>query len=205
LSIDPVTTDANTGTSFNRYTYANNSPYKYIDPDGRFGVVGALIGAGIEAALQIGASGHITSTKSIFVAAGVGAVTGGLGSVIGKAAVSGTSQLGVRCLLRLLSAAVQVPSARLTGQRTVRQQVPEKLLSQRLPVLSGAALVRKLVSVRWQQWRDWPHAEELRAMLGQLLRPQCSKAVMRLSHPSLPARQRRSVQLILVHPTRKRK
>ncbi|RKH49245.1 RHS repeat domain-containing protein [Corallococcus llansteffanensis] len=36
LSIDPVTTDANTGGNFNRYSYANNSPYKYIDPDGRF-------------------------------------------------------------------------------------------------------------------------------------------------------------------------
>ena len=35
LSIDPVTTDANSGNSFNRYAYANNSPYKYIDPDGR--------------------------------------------------------------------------------------------------------------------------------------------------------------------------
>jgi RHS repeat-associated protein len=35
LSIDPVTTDANTGDSFNRYSYANNSPYKYIDTDGR--------------------------------------------------------------------------------------------------------------------------------------------------------------------------
>jgi hypothetical protein len=35
LSIDPVTTDANTGGSFNRYAYANNNPYKYIDPDGR--------------------------------------------------------------------------------------------------------------------------------------------------------------------------
>ncbi|MDP3670776.1 MAG: RHS repeat-associated core domain-containing protein [Telluria sp.] len=35
LSIDPVVTDANTGTSFNRYAYAANNPYKYIDPDGR--------------------------------------------------------------------------------------------------------------------------------------------------------------------------
>jgi len=35
LSIDPVTTDANSGGSFNRYAYANNSPYRYIDPDGR--------------------------------------------------------------------------------------------------------------------------------------------------------------------------
>jgi RHS repeat-associated protein len=36
LSIDPVTTDANSGGGFNRYAYANNSPYKYVDPDGRF-------------------------------------------------------------------------------------------------------------------------------------------------------------------------
>jgi RHS repeat-associated protein len=35
LSIDPVTTDANTGSSFNRYAYAKNNPYVYVDPDGR--------------------------------------------------------------------------------------------------------------------------------------------------------------------------
>lgn len=35
LSVDPVLTHVDTGSSFNRYMYANNSPYKYIDPDGR--------------------------------------------------------------------------------------------------------------------------------------------------------------------------
>jgi RHS repeat-associated protein len=35
LSIDPVVTDANTGGSFNRYAYSANSPYKFVDPDGR--------------------------------------------------------------------------------------------------------------------------------------------------------------------------
>ena len=32
---DPVVTDGSSGASFTRYAYANNSPYKYIDPDGR--------------------------------------------------------------------------------------------------------------------------------------------------------------------------
>jgi RHS repeat-associated protein len=35
LSIDPVVTDERTGSGFNRYSYAENNPYAYIDPDGR--------------------------------------------------------------------------------------------------------------------------------------------------------------------------
>jgi hypothetical protein len=35
--VDPVTADANLGTNFNRYWYANNNPYMFTDPDGRFG------------------------------------------------------------------------------------------------------------------------------------------------------------------------
>ena len=35
LSVDPVTTNHHNGESFNRYRYGNNSPYKFIDPDGR--------------------------------------------------------------------------------------------------------------------------------------------------------------------------
>lgn len=48
LSIDPVITDVNTGSSFNRYNYAANNPYKYIDPDGRSWTLagrGAILGA----------------------------------------------------------------------------------------------------------------------------------------------------------------
>jgi len=35
LSVDPVETDPNNGASFNRYKYASNNPYKFVDPDGR--------------------------------------------------------------------------------------------------------------------------------------------------------------------------
>ena len=35
LSVDPVLTDGKTGSGFNRFAYAENNPYKYVDPDGR--------------------------------------------------------------------------------------------------------------------------------------------------------------------------
>ena len=35
LSIDPKETDVANGDKFNRYTYAGNSPFNYVDPDGR--------------------------------------------------------------------------------------------------------------------------------------------------------------------------
>lgn len=34
-SNDPVAANPNTGANFNRYAYANNNPYKFVDPDGR--------------------------------------------------------------------------------------------------------------------------------------------------------------------------
>jgi RHS repeat-associated core domain len=39
LSVDPVGTDSNAGTGFNRYVYSSNNPYKFIDPDGQADVV----------------------------------------------------------------------------------------------------------------------------------------------------------------------
>jgi hypothetical protein len=35
VSVDPVQANASNGQNFNRYYYANNNPYKFIDPDGR--------------------------------------------------------------------------------------------------------------------------------------------------------------------------
>lgn len=42
ISIDPVDAQPDNPHSFNRYSYANNNPYKYIDPDGEFGIVAIL-------------------------------------------------------------------------------------------------------------------------------------------------------------------
>ena len=52
LSIDPVTADLNAADGFNRYDYANNNPYKYIDPDGRAPWPVDLVKAAINIAKQ---------------------------------------------------------------------------------------------------------------------------------------------------------
>ncbi|MCO7226578.1 RHS repeat domain-containing protein [Pleionea sp. CnH1-48] len=37
---------------FNRFTYANNNPHKFVDPDGEFGILGAALGFAAELTMQ---------------------------------------------------------------------------------------------------------------------------------------------------------
>lgn len=87
---------------FNRYAYANNNPYKYVDPDGQLVnfVFGTVIGIAAEIAVQVMVEGKGFSQLDpgrIGQSAFIGAVSGGVGgaasrlaSAAGNAAVRGT-------------------------------------------------------------------------------------------------------------------
>ena len=96
LSVDPVAASTFDGSNFNRYWYANSNPYKFTDPDGRFGLIGAGIGMAIDLGMQLATAEGSFSERvsqvdltSVAVAGAVGAVTGGFAGVLGKAAVAG--------------------------------------------------------------------------------------------------------------------
>jgi RHS repeat-associated protein len=55
LSADPVPPDKQTGGNFNRYAYANNSPYVFVDPDGRIPLFIPIL-AGVSLVLATGES-----------------------------------------------------------------------------------------------------------------------------------------------------
>jgi RHS repeat-associated protein len=86
LSVDPVSANGDTGGNFNRYAYANNNPYLFVDPDGRLpilvpvaaGAVRCAANAGCRTAVSGAARQGIRWVKGIAVAAGLTAAAGTL-------------------------------------------------------------------------------------------------------------------------------
>jgi len=91
LSTDPVGMSFGGMQHFNRYDYAYSNPYRYTDPDGRCPTcfVGFLIGAGIEAGVQIYQNGKVNNWTAVAISGAAGAVTSGVSAFAGRAAVSG--------------------------------------------------------------------------------------------------------------------
>lgn len=81
------------GGDANLFRYVNNRPTDSTDPSGHFGVIGFIIGAGIDLGTSIYQKGLACIGWRDFVSAGVSGVSGALGGgvlfSIGKGAVSG--------------------------------------------------------------------------------------------------------------------
>ncbi len=86
LSVDPVVTDVTDGSSFNRYVYGNNNPYKYTDPDGRFAFLLPLIPPAVVVVEAIAAAVVSNAGAAVIGIAG--------GVAIGAAITSVSSEKG---------------------------------------------------------------------------------------------------------------
>ena len=74
LSTDPVAAETLTGSNFNRYSYAANNPYRFVDPDGRRSVCATQANCQI---VQVRSAGPIGDTEG---PEGSGAPEGGAGN-----------------------------------------------------------------------------------------------------------------------------
>jgi hypothetical protein len=103
----------------NRYTYANNNPTKYADLDGNCPMcIGAVIGAGVDIAIQWYTKGEIKWTQ-VGLAAISGAVGGGVGAWVGGSAALATSSAVVQGAISgaAAGAASGLVSGFMNGQR----------------------------------------------------------------------------------------
>lgn len=134
LSVDPVTAYSSPVGAFGRYSYANNNPYRFTDPDGRASCESGSIKChpSIASSVRtIGPAGNVSSSaaRSSDRSGGQAALTGGLASA-GAGAIPGTtapvsgSLSGVGAFLRsLLGRAIITAPLVIAGDSRTPQYV----------------------------------------------------------------------------------
>ncbi|MBX9402509.1 RHS repeat-associated core domain-containing protein [Lysobacter sp. BMK333-48F3] len=128
LSIDPVGANSKTGGNFNRYWYANDNPYRFIDPDGRYVCTGdkgnckrfdVAIGMAARAAVdpKLSSSQRAALSKAVafYGKAGVENVKISFGSLKGDYANINTDRTGRGTVTFDLAAISGRDSARASG------------------------------------------------------------------------------------------
>jgi len=102
LSVDPAGVDADDPRTFNRYSYAANNPYKYIDPDGRIFIL-ALVPVALKA-LDIA-----ITTAEVTAAVQSGGATAAAGVVAESVATSLVPIPGANAIRKLAKSVTNVP------------------------------------------------------------------------------------------------
>ena len=121
LSVDPVQFTESNIFSFNRYVYANNNPYKYVDPDGKIPVIATAMMGAFSGMVSggLGAAAAGGDNLSIAVGAGMGALVGGAVGAVNPLAAAAAGRMaglfGARLAASGVNATVNV-MANITGQ-----------------------------------------------------------------------------------------
>jgi RHS repeat-associated protein len=154
LSVDPVVTNADDGTFFNRYDYAHGNPYRFKDPDGRSPETPSFLtlttfasaerGSTLASATTAGALTRGLTLPAIAIAASPSAVAltasavpavpaaaAAAAGAIKSAATSTTTKIATATVLGALSKGIgptasHLPPVSVQGARQIVQTIAEK-------------------------------------------------------------------------------